>query len=71
MRILRKNMQNKTVELELKKENCVNKNVNFSDLITEMQSFGFQTKHYDKPDNFNFDIISMSYKSSNIPRKMF
>ena len=58
-------------ELDLKKENQNDKNANFLDLNIEISNSTFQTKLYDKRNNFNFNIIRMPYKSSNIPRKMF
>ena len=43
----------------------------FLDLNIEISNSKFITKLYDKRDNFNFNIIRMPYKSSNIPKKMF
>ena len=57
-------------QLELEKEKQIDKNVNFLNLNIQIQNFRFETKLYNKRDNFNFDIIKMSYKSSNIPQKM-
>ena len=51
-----KNIQNNCpAELELRKENQLNKNANFSD----------------KRDSFNFNIIRTLYKSNNILNKLF
>ena len=58
-------------ELELKKENDDDKRATFLDLDIEIRYSKFKTKLYDKRDNFNFNIIRMPYKSSNIAQKMF
>ena len=58
-------------ELELKKENDDDKRATFLDLDIEIRYSKFKTKLYDKRDNFDFNIIRMPYKSSNIPQKMF
>ena len=46
-------------------------NATFLDLNINVKSPRFQTKSYDKWNNFNFNIIRIPYKSSNIPQKMF
>ena len=58
-------------ELELKKENQINKNANFLDLKINIQNSRFQIKLYYKREHFNFNIIRVPYKSCNIPHKIF
>ena len=53
-------------ELELKKENDDDKRATFLDLDIEIRYSKFKTKLYDKRDNFDFNIIRMPYKSSNV-----
>ena len=49
----------------------INKNANFLDLNIKIKNFRFQRKLCYKPDNFDFNIFRVPYKSSNIPREMF
>ena len=53
--------------LELKKENEIDKIANFSDFNIEVENFRFQTKLYDKRNNFGFNITRIPYKSRNDP----
>ena len=63
----------------LKKENVMSAwrvchTVIFSDdliTINKIQDSRYQTKLFDKWDTFDFNIIRMPYKSSNIPNKTF
>ena len=48
-------------ELELKKENQINKNAYFLDLNIKIKNFRFQRKIYEKSDNFNFERFRMPY----------
>ena len=71
MRILRKNIWNiYPTELELKKENQINKDSSFLDLGIKIQNSRFQQKFTNKRDNFDFNIIRIPYES-NISYKMF
>ena len=58
-------------ELQLKKENNINTEATFLDLKIKIDNNKFMTSLYDKRDNFNFDIVRMPHKCSNIPSKMF
>ena len=58
-------------ELELGKENSTNSETNFLDLNISIKDGIFTTKLYDKRDNFDFDIVRLPHRSSNIPSKMF
>ena len=58
-------------ELELKKENTDYTSANFLDLNIKIQDSKFKTSLYDKRDNFNFDIVRMPFRHSNIPCAMF
>ena len=58
-------------ELELKKENNLSIKASFLDRFIEVSGHKFQTSLYDKRDGFNFDIVRMPNKKSNIPMKMF
>ena len=71
MRILRK-ISERFLKLSWnsKQKNKINKNSNFLDLNIKMQNSPFQTKLYDKQGNFSFNVIRMSYKSSNFPHKI-
>ena len=55
-----------TAVLEFKKENQINKKAIFLNLNIRMQKTRFQTILYN-----SFNTISMQYKSSNIPHKIF
>ena len=56
-----------TAQLKLIKENKVTKNYEFLDWNINIHNSTFQTNLYDKRDNFNFNKIKMSSKSSNVP----
>ena len=58
-------------ELELKKENVVNTSATFLDLDISIVNNRFQTKLFDKRDNFSFAIVRLPFLSSNMPSKMF
>ena len=58
-------------ELILKKENTVNTKCSFLDLDIEINNRVITTKLYDKRDSYNFSIVKLPYKISNIPVKMF
>ena len=58
-------------ELELKKENIVNSHATFLDLEISIVNNRFETKLYDKRDNFEFSIVRLPFISSNMPSKMF
>ena len=57
-------------ELELKKENNNNSCASFLDMYIYIENGEFRTKLFYKRDNFGFDIVRMSFFSSNIPSKM-
>ena len=59
------------VELELGKENSTYTETNFLDLNIYITNGVFATKLYDKRDYFDFDIVRLPHRSSNIPCKMF
>ena len=70
MRILRKISRIFTqLSRNSKKKTKSIKRTDFLDLNTNIQNFRFQTKLYDKQDNFNFSIIRMPYKSISIIHK--
>ena len=58
-------------ELELGKENSTCSETNFLDLNIFIKNGVFSTKLYDKRDYFDFDIVRLPHRSSNIPSKMF
>ena len=58
-------------ELELGKENHHDNEATFLDLNIKIVQNKFEIKLYDKRDDFNFEIVRMPFKSSNIPSKMF
>ena len=58
-------------ELTLNKENEVNTAATFLDLDIEIIDNKFVTKIFDKRDSYEFDIVRLPHKSSNIPYKMF
>ena len=58
-------------ELELTKENDSVSETNFLDLNIKIENGSFNTKLYDKRNDFGFDITRFPYKSSNIPCRMF
>ena len=58
-------------ELELKKENLNESEASFLDLHIKIENNEFHTCLFDKRDDFNFDIVRMPFKSSNIPSNMF
>ena len=57
-------------ELELKKENTKSNSCSFLDLSISIQNNTFLTSLYDKRDDYNFKIVRLPYRSSNIPKKM-
>ena len=59
------------VELELKKESHINTSAHFLDLNITINNSKFDSKLFDKRNDFPFDIVRMPYRSSNIPNKMF
>ena len=60
-------------ELELKHEGDYgdNNHANFLDLKIDIVNSQFHTSLYDKRDKFNFHIVRMPNKKSNLPQKMF
>ena len=58
-------------EMELKVENENNYSASFLDLALAVNEGVIDTKLFDKRDAFNFSVVRMPYKCSNIPRKMF
>ena len=70
--IFEKNIKNiYPSELELKKESHKNTEAHFLDLNILINNSKFDSKLYDKRDDFPFDIVRMPYRTSNIPNKMF
>ena len=59
------------VVLELKKQNANDNVATFLALNIRTKKGQFSTKLYDKKDGFNFSIVRLRYKYSNIPSKMF
>ena len=59
------------VELELSRENINDKEANFLDLDIKIKNNQFDISLYDKRDDFNFHIVRMPFKSSNMPSSMF
>ena len=58
-------------ELELGKENINDQEATFLDLQIKIIDNQFDVSLYDKRDDFNFDIVRMPHKSSNIPSNVF
>ena len=58
-------------ELELKKENLTEDQATFLDLNLTINNGIINTKLYDKRDTYNFSIVRLPFKSSNLPSKMF
>mgnify|MGYP001792462320 CR=1 FL=1 len=58
-------------ELELKKENLSLISCTFLDLKIDIKNNSFNTSLYDKRDDYNFKIVRLPYRSSDIPKKMF
>jgi len=58
-------------ELNLKKENDNNDSCSFLDLKIDIQNNSFVTSLYDKREDYEFKIVRLPYRSSNIPKKMF
>ena len=58
-------------ELELGKENQNDLEATFLDLSIEIRNNKFEVGLFDKRDNFNFSIVRMPEKSSNIPSNIF
>ena len=57
--------------MELKVENENNFSASFLDLALALGEGVIDTKLFDKRDAFNFSVVRMPYKCSNIPKKMF
>ena len=58
-------------ELQLNKENDSEHHATFLDMDIQIIDRKFVTKLYDKRDSYNFDIVRLPYKNSNMPSKMF
>ena len=58
-------------EMELKVENENNYSASFLDLALAVNEGVIDTKLFDKRDAFNFSVVRMPYRCSNIPKKMF
>ena len=58
-------------EMELKKENNGSLEASFLDLSISISSGVFNSKLYDKRDNFPFAIIRMPYRCSNMPSTIY
>jgi len=58
-------------EMELKVENENIFSASFLDLALAVSEGVIDTKLFDKRDAFNFSVVRMPYKCSNIPKKMF
>ena len=59
------------VELQLKKENSTFNTCTFLDIKIDIMNDTFVTSLYDKRDDYQFRIVRLPYRSSNIPKKMF
>ena len=57
--------------MELKVENENNDSVSYLDLAIELNGGIAETKLFDKSETFNFSVVRMPYKHSNIPQKIF
>ena len=57
-------------ELQLKKENAINSECSFLDIDITIKGQVFETKLFDKRESFNFSIVRLPFKYSNIPSKM-
>ena len=58
-------------ELQLKKENINCNSCTFLDIKIDITNKSFLTSLYDKRDDYNFKIVRLPYRCSNIPKKMF
>ena len=58
-------------EMEIKKENDSDTSASYLELGIAMNDGTAMTKLYDKRDAFNFSVVRLPYKCSNIPLKMF
>ena len=58
-------------EMQLKVENLDNQSASFLDLDLKVENREFTSKLFDKRDAFQFSVVRMPYKCSNIPSKMF
>ena len=58
-------------ELELKKENDNKDRASFLDFQLTIINNNITTQLFDKRDSYNFKIVRLPYKSSNLPSKMF
>ena len=54
-------------ELKLKKENNSDSCFSFLDIYIYIEKREFRAKLFDKRDNFDFDIVRMSFYCSNVP----
>jgi hypothetical protein len=59
------------IQLELKKENNGNEAATFLDIDINIKNKKFETKLFDKRENFPFSIVRFPHKLSNMPSKMF
>ena len=53
--------------LEMERSGNDNKNVNYLDLNITIKSTGISINVYNKTDDFNFHVVSLTYPHSNIP----
>jgi len=58
-------------ELKLNKENISDDSATFLDMDIKIIDNKFVTKLYDKRDSYEFDIVRLPHKCSNLPSKMF
>ena len=58
-------------ELQLNKENTSNFETSFLDLQIKIENGKFVVGLFDKRDDFNFSIVRMPYKHSNLPSSVF
>ena len=58
-------------EMEVKQENHVNTEASYLELGLHIDNRIITSKLYDKRDAFNFSVVRLPYKCSNIPCKMF
>ena len=58
-------------ELQLNKENTSNFEASFLDLQIKIENGKFVVGLFDKRDDFNFSIVRMPYKHSNLPSSVF
>ena len=58
-------------EMEVKQENQVETAASYLEMAMEIENKKITSKLYDKRDAFNFSVVRLPYKCSNIPSKMF